>query len=518
MSGYQKTVGSLLFLPEMTIPAEMGDMDYDCSIDLYFGEIKPEETVLCIGAGDGKEALHFSYFTRRKASIIAVDSMPEKIAKANANFKIAEKLNPWFRSEYIKSIQGDALDLPLPSECVNLVVFNCLLNTVETNDLKKALAEINRVLKSGGRLYISSTVTNSPVPEKLKNDESLRTECLPDAISFEDYVGKFADAGFGEVQIRGRRPYHVFGKVRYGIAEDIILDTVELVAFKIPVSKEGLCCYIGETATYTGNDESYDDGNGHILKQGIPFNVCNKTAGQLRSLGRADIVLTPPTYHHVSQQTGKNSCNCYAGSSTEGKTASSCCGTSKSTLEADCCCGLDMPNTSLCCSAEKPSVTKKTLDIEYLYLDLDVCERCSDTDDVLSNVLVEIGSLLKTAGYDVKLNKIHVATRAIAQQYKLMTSPTLRVDGRDLAIEFKESLCAECGDLCCDSTVDCRVWVYEGKEYDVPPKEMLLNKILEAVYTKPEPFEEELYVMPKNLEKFFDGIERQADGCGCCKS
>lgn len=120
----------------------------------------------------------------------------------------------------------------------------------------------------------------------------------------EDYIDLFANAGFGEIQVRARRPYHVFGKVRYGIEEDVIFDTVEIGAFKIPLPEDGLCCYIGETATYTGNDKFYDDGKGHILKQDIPFSVCHRTAERLRSLGHADVVLSPPTYHYADWKNG----------------------------------------------------------------------------------------------------------------------------------------------------------------------------------------------------------------------
>ncbi|WP_371379997.1 DUF2703 domain-containing protein [Sporomusa aerivorans] len=508
MSDYQKTIGRSFFLPGMAIPAKMNGMKYEFSINPYCSEIKAEETVVCIGAGTGIAALQYSYFTRRKASVIVVDNVLERITEMNANLKLAAEENQWFQFDYIKIVHGDILELPLPSECIDIAVFNCMDNKVEANDLKQALTEINRVIKLGGRLYLAGTITNSPIPGNL-NDEFLRKENLTGGMLREDYIDLFANAGFGEIQVRARRPYHVFGKVRYGIEEDVIFDTVEIAAFKIPLPEDGLCCYIGETATYTGNDKFYDDGKGHILKQDIPFSVCHRTAERLRSLGHADVVLSPPTYHYADWKNGGNSCNCYTNSSVPDKIASSCCGTLQSTAEAACCCGFETANSALCCSAEKTSVTKKPLKIDYLYLDLDDCKRCVDTDDVLGNTLAEIESLLESAGYEVKLTKIHVANRAIAQRYKFMTSPTIRVNGRDLDIEFKESLCGECGDLCCDSTVDCRVWIYEGNEYEVPPKEMLVNKILEAVYTKPEPVGEQPYVMPSNLKKFFTGLEKQ---------
>ncbi|MBP2649522.1 MAG: Methyltransferase type 11 [Firmicutes bacterium] len=91
-----------------------------------------------------------------------------------------------------------------------------------------------RVLKPTGRLYISDPITTVPIPEKLKNDERLRAMCLSGALSFEDYIQKIAAAGFGIIEIRARRPYRILGKRQYGLEQNIVLDTVELVATKTP--------------------------------------------------------------------------------------------------------------------------------------------------------------------------------------------------------------------------------------------------------------------------------------------
>jgi hypothetical protein len=74
-------------------------------------------------------------------------------------------------------------------------------------------------------------------------------------------------------------------------------------------------------------------------------------------------------------------------------------------------------------------------------------------------------------------------------------------------MELKESCCEECGDLCGDN-VECRVWVYEGAEYNEPPKAMIVNAILKEVYgggsTSAETKGE--YIFPDNLKTFFGGL------------
>ncbi len=48
-------------------------------------------------------------------------------------------------------------------------------------------------------------------------------------------------------------------------------------------------------------------------------------------------------------------------------------------------------------------------------------------------------------------------------------------------MEGKESKCESCGDLCGDD-VDCRIWLYQGKEYTSPPPAMIVDAILREVY------------------------------------
>ena len=100
---------------------------------------------------------------------------------------------------------------------------------------------------------------------------------------------------------------------------------------------------------------------------------------------------------------------------------------------------------------------------------------------------------------------------AVSQlQHRFASSPTIRVNGRDIQLEGKESKCDSCGDLCGDD-VDCRIWLYQGKEYTSPPPAMIIDAILREVYGQPaaavaasEPF-----VLPDNLRKFFRAMREK---------
>ena len=155
------------------------------------------------------------------------------------------------------------------------------------------------------------------------------------------------------------------------------------------------------------------------------------------------------------------------------------------------------------------TVNKRQITIAFLYLDLSVCTRCQGTDTVLDEALAEVSKVLQATGAEVILSKINVNSEELAVAYKFISSPTIRVNGHDIQMEVKESLCESCGDLCGDE-VDCRVWVYQGKEYTVPPKGMIIEAILKEVYgeNRGSNDTEQEYVVPENLKRFYSAMER----------
>ena len=175
--------------------------------------------------------------------------------------------------------------------------------------------------------------------------------------------------------------------------------------------------------------------------------------------------------------------------------------------KASCCCG----------SAIQPVERQKVVRVEYLYLDLETCDRCIGADQVLEEVLGELTPALRLAGYEVEYRKIEVATAELAKKHRFLSSPTIRVNGRDICAETQENACACCSEIS-GTAVDCRVFSYEGGTYEVPPKAMLAEAVLRGVGERPLPVIGP-YRLPENLKNFFDGKERQScccGGSGCC--
>lgn len=287
---------SPLQLPGLNIPYEMQQMNYGCGTTVHFAELVNQPTVLYVGVGGGLEALQFAYFSRRPKSVIAVEPVAAMRQAAIQNLEIAAEQNSWFDPSFVEIREGDAFSLPIADASVDVVAQNCLFNIFEPEDLSKALSEAYRVLKPGGRLQMSDPIATCPIPEALQQDERLRAMCLSGALSYEQYLERIVDAGFGQVEIRARRPYRLLDRYNYNLESEILLESLDSVSFKVPIPDDGACIFTGKTAIYSGKEEVFDDMNGHILQQGIPAAVCDKTAAKLAAL--TQVMITDSTWHY----------------------------------------------------------------------------------------------------------------------------------------------------------------------------------------------------------------------------
>jgi hypothetical protein len=165
----------------------------------------------------------------------------------------------------------------------------------------------------------------------------------------------------------------------------------------------------------------------------------------------------------------------------------------------------------------KTGVTR-TIDIDFLFIDLTTCTRCRGTDDNLGRALESVRSVLTATGANVNVRKVLVDSEELARAHRFVSSPTIRVDGRDVALSVKESRCGSCGEVAGQAT-DCRVWTYEGAEYTEAPEPLLVDAILRAAYgpagaaAEPEPYTG----VPENLTRFFEAKASKGDG-PCCPS
>jgi ubiquinone/menaquinone biosynthesis C-methylase UbiE len=285
--------------PELKIPKIMLEMNYGCGTTVHPTELSGQPTVLYIGVGGGLEALQFAYFCRKPASVIAIDPVPEMRKVAAENLAIAAQENDWFSPDFVKILEGDAFNLPVPGASVDVVAQNCLFNIFKPEDLKTALREVYRVLKPNGRLIMSDPIATRAIPPHLQADERLRAMCLSGAMTYNEYIQNLIAVGFGQVEIRARRPYRLLDRHSFSLDAPLLLESLDTVSFKIAIAPDGACVFTGKTAVYGGAEQTFSDRAGHTLSRGIPLAVCDKTAAKFTLEFPQEIMVTESTWHYV---------------------------------------------------------------------------------------------------------------------------------------------------------------------------------------------------------------------------
>ncbi|MEI6288366.1 MAG: arsenite methyltransferase [bacterium] len=164
-----------------------------CGNPIALGKIKEGDIVLDLGSGAGFDAFLAAKRVGVSGKVIGVDMTEEMIAKAKENVQKYNYTNVEFRL-------GDIEALPLDDGSVDIIISNCVIN-LAPNKLK-VFKEAHRVLKSGGRMYISDIVLLDNLSEEQKNDEALIAGCVGGALLKDDYISIIKEAGL-EVNILG---------------------------------------------------------------------------------------------------------------------------------------------------------------------------------------------------------------------------------------------------------------------------------------------------------------------------
>jgi SAM-dependent methyltransferase len=152
MLGYEETILSLM--PESVQAAYCG-----VGNPFSLGVIDPGMAVIDIGSGAGVDTLFAALIVGPGGRVVGIDITPEMVERAKANLNQMKLSNVSF-------YKASAEQLDFPPEGFDVAISNGVLNLVVNKE--RALAEIYKVLKPGGRLMLADQVLAGDPPQSIK--------------------------------------------------------------------------------------------------------------------------------------------------------------------------------------------------------------------------------------------------------------------------------------------------------------------------------------------------------------
>jgi len=180
-------------LPEGAVLASLGCGNPTALTDLHQGE-----TVLDLGSGGGIDVLLSAKRVGPTGKAYGLDMTDEMLALARANQTKAGATN-------VEFLKGEIENIPLPSQAVDVIISNCVINL--SADKPLVLKEAFRVLRPGGRFAVSDVVCRGDIPEAVRHNMELWVGCVAGALEENEYKRLLAQAGFVDIEVEPTRIY-----------------------------------------------------------------------------------------------------------------------------------------------------------------------------------------------------------------------------------------------------------------------------------------------------------------------
>jgi len=158
-----------------------------CGNPVALAEIKEEDAVLDLGSGAGFDCFLAADRVGKRGKVIGIDMVSEMVEKARKNAGKYGYKNIEFRL-------GDIEALPLENNSFDILISNCVINL--SPDKEKVFREAYRVLRPGGKMFVSDIVLLEELPAEIKKDKKFLSGCVAGALLRDDYINKIKEAGF----------------------------------------------------------------------------------------------------------------------------------------------------------------------------------------------------------------------------------------------------------------------------------------------------------------------------------
>jgi SAM-dependent methyltransferase len=165
-SGAGEVVATRLYSEEELAELPEGARDWALGVGnpVRYAFLQPGEVVLDVGSGGGIDTILAAKRVGPTGRAIGLDIVEAMLDRARAN---AAEAGVDERTEFL---HGEMEQIPLPDASVDVVVSNGVLNLSARKS--RALAEIFRVLRPGGRISLADLTVEGELPPEIANDQS----------------------------------------------------------------------------------------------------------------------------------------------------------------------------------------------------------------------------------------------------------------------------------------------------------------------------------------------------------
>jgi len=174
-------------LPDAAALASIG-----CGNPTAVADLRPGEVVLDLGSGGGIDVLLSARRVGPTGKAYGLDMTKEMLDLARRNAADAGATN-------VEFLEGHIEKIPLPDATIDVIISNCVVNL--SPDKPAVFAEMNRVLRGGGRIGVSDVVAEDRLTAEERARRGTRVGCIAGALSVSEYEQGLRAAGFEDIGI-----------------------------------------------------------------------------------------------------------------------------------------------------------------------------------------------------------------------------------------------------------------------------------------------------------------------------
>jgi arsenite methyltransferase len=165
-TGGGETVAGRFYSPEELGEVPSGAVEWALSVGnpVRYAMLRPGEVVLDVGSGGGIDTILAARRVGPDGRSLGLDILEEMCDRGHSH-AVEAGVAGW--TEFVR---GEMEEIPLPNESVDVVISNGVLNLSARKS--RALAEIFRLLRPGGRISVADLTVEGDLPPEVANDQS----------------------------------------------------------------------------------------------------------------------------------------------------------------------------------------------------------------------------------------------------------------------------------------------------------------------------------------------------------